>query len=227
MVKRQSAQVNAGTVSSTTLNFVNPVLANSALYCAVRNGSTTPPASVVDSLGQTFTQDAIQTQTTDGHVITLWSLTNSIGGADSVTVTLGSSQTLRVVILEYAGMALGGLFDLASGGQANAITSVNTGNIVTTQDSELILCLFANSSGATMLADGAFTDQETVIVGANNGRFEVSDRFVSLIGSYTATPSQNNVGNLSALVASYRGFVVITDVFTGFGQRFLGHFTEI
>lgn len=227
MTKRQSTQVNAGTVASTTLAFVNPVVANSALFCAIRNGSTTPPASVVDSQGQTFTSDVSQVQTTDSHCISLWSFTNSVGGADSITVTLGSAQTLRVVILEYSGMALGGLFDLASGGQADATTSANTGNISTTQDSELLLCLFGNSSGATILADALFTEQEVVISGANAGRFEVADKQVSSAGIYTATPSQNNVGNLSALIAGYRGFVVVTDQFTGFGTRFLGHFTEI
>lgn len=227
MVKRQSAQVNAGTVANTTLNFVNPVLANSALYCAVRNGGTSVPSSVVDTLGQTFTLDASQVQTTDSSMLSLWSVTNSNAGVDGVTVTLGAAQTLRVVILEYAGMALTGLFDVTSGNQVNTATTLNSGNISTAQNSELLLCLFGNSSGATMVADGAFTEQEVVVPGAGNGRFEVSDRIVSSTGVYSAAPSQGVAGNLAVLLVSYRGLVIVTNVFTGFGRRFIGHFTEV
>lgn len=227
MVKRQSTNVNAGIVASTNLPFVNPVLGNSALYCVVHNGGATPPSSVTDSLGQIYALDAVQAQGTGNFVLSIWSTTNSNAGVITLTVTLNSPQTLRVAILEYGGMALTGLADGSTGSQINGVTTVASGNFATTQNDELLLCVFGNASGATMLADVNFTQQEVVSAGANNGQLQVADRLVNIIGVYNATPSQNTVGNLAVFVASYRGLVIVTDGFTGFGSRFLGHFTEV
>ena len=224
MVKRQSTFVDAGAVLSATLTYPVPVAAQSLLLCAVRVSSTSPPTSVTDSLGQTFTQDATIGQTTDSHNVTLFSLANTLAGTDTVTVTLASSVSLRIVILEYAGMALSAVLDGTTGAQGDAVTSIPTGNIATTQADELLICLFGNSAPASILADAAFTQEEVVVPGANAGRFMVSDELVHNVGVYHATTTQNVVGNCSTLLASYRGLVTISNVLTGWGSKVVGYY---
>ena len=79
------------------------------------NGGTSPTVS--DNAGNTYTQ--IQTDTSEGSVVTIWYAQNIVGGANTVTVAGLSGADIDLIVAEYAGL-------LPTAGLVSAV-AVNSG----------------------------------------------------------------------------------------------------
>src|ERR1039458_3047221 len=127
----QSTSVNnAGTVTSQALAFNSNNTSGNCIAVCIRSAYLSAALTVSDSQGNSY-QEAIQTnQTTDNGTDAIYYAMNIHGGANTVTVTQGSSTTLRFAILEYSGVALTSALDVTAGAQGGS-SSPTTGSCVT------------------------------------------------------------------------------------------------
>jgi hypothetical protein len=141
----QHASQDAGTTTSSTLTFPSGNTVGNWIAISIRAGTANENFKVTDTNGNAY-QKAIQfSLTADPDTLAIFYAENIAGGANTVTVSDGTSATLQFTILEYSGVATSGSFDAAAVTEGNS-ASPNSGSVATAVNGELLL-------GAIMTAD--------------------------------------------------------------------------
>lgn len=148
----QSGNRNPGVTTSSTLAFTNAVRNGSFIYVAVHCGASATTCNVTDSAGNTYTEiDHI-----DVGANSRWHFyaKNVIGGAITITVTQGTSVSLRWCQAEYSGVDIIDpitLFTQGSGTSANA----TIGPLVATKIYPMLITMTATVSTVTFTPVGS------------------------------------------------------------------------
>lgn len=201
----QAATVALGNQSSPqTLAFGVNVTAGNLLLLIVGLGLSSDVTGVTDTLGQTWTKAKSQVQTTDGGFVSLWYVENTAGGACTVQVAYASAANVRLIVMEYSGVATSGALNQTNSAQADASSAVNAGAINTTQPEELIVVAARNDTNTTFTAGAGYT-LRTEQAAAPNTRLVYEDRVTSSSGSYSGLMTSS--GNLlwAAVIVSFKG----------------------
>lgn len=204
----QSAQNDAGSVTSATKAFTSNNVAGNLIIVAVRVGATGRTVTITDSRNTYQPKDISQVQTTDGHEIFIFHAENIGAGANTVQVAIsGGAATVRFAIHEYSGLALSGALDRVNGGQADGATSISSGNVTTTVANELLFGFSGDSTSTTTYTAGASYVLREQIPAPNQTRAASEDRIVSATlvtdASFSIAPT-TPTQNLSAIIATFR-----------------------
>ena len=151
---RQHTGASLATTTSASLGFSASTAAGNLIAVVVRGGASDQSFSVTDSQGNTYRQAVTFDVTVDtpaGHTLGIYYAENIAGGAAIVTVSQTIPATLRVAILEYAGIATANALEAtaAAQGVSNAPSS---GNLTTATGGNLLLGAAATADAATAVA---------------------------------------------------------------------------
>lgn len=201
----QGAVKNCGTATSCALAYTVNVGAGDLLAACVRIGANPPTGlTVSDSLNGTWTQAIATAQTTDGHTGYIYFFPNTGAGANTLTVATSSSQSLRMVIMEFSGIAASPLDQIAGNmGTNNIAASGNTP--VTTQASELVLgCeTNANNLNDAVTNFNGYTNNETLSCASGNCVNE-GDTNVAATGAQSISWTEFQATDWTADVATFK-----------------------
>lgn len=195
----QHATTDAGSVSSAGLAFASTITSGNTCIVWVRQGATGGTCSVTDDKSNTYTQDATQAQTTDGHTLWLFRCSNITNGAKTVTVTFGAAATMRFAIYEYqSNWVISGTPPTAQGNS----TTPSSGNQVTGVTTGIIGGISGDGIGSTFNAGAGWTTEDTFAT----ARLNTEDRGAATqaAGTYAATGTYvGTAPQWTAIMAAY------------------------
>ena len=203
----QSAQLNTSGTSAA-LAYVSNNTVNNLLLLAVRVGSASDIlTSVTDSAGNTWTLAKKQTFSGD-HFFYVYYMGACLAGANTVTVSVSSSVTIRLAILEYNDFAAGGAaLDQVNSAQGTS-NAPNSGNITTTVATELLFCGVSISTASGFTAGTNFTVREEVAL-----KISTEDRAVTSIGTYSGSWTIDlGSDSWACIIATFMAAATITRV---------------
>jgi hypothetical protein len=190
----QGKTADAGSVSSTTLKFTNPVAAGNCLVTIVRYGSSTDNfTSIADdtNAGNWAAPVVNQNDSLGGDRLYVAVRPNTLSGTPTVTVTFSASSTVRWMIAEYSLIVSASAVDVSPSTDQGAAALMATQAATTTIANDILLGVIqTGNSGAnlTVTDDAAFTNRLSVITsGGNNNVLDLSDRAVTTATTYSAT----------------------------------------
>lgn len=158
----QHTPKDAGTVTSTTLAYSSNPSANNLLVVCTRTGGTTATITITDSIGNTWTNLTRQSVTGVGVTQCAWAI-NTTSSADTITDTLSTSTTLRMVILEASGTATSTPVDQETNAGTSTGVTANSATMTISNPNELILAFFAEGGTTISCSAGTnFTLQDAV-----------------------------------------------------------------
>lgn len=193
IVHIQSVGDDPGTVATDTLAYASNVTAGSLLILAARHGSATASvSSVTDTLGNTWTL-AKRMDDPSGHSHNIWFANSPTGGANTVTINIDETQSLRWIVLEYSGLGTASI-DVSTSSIGSG-TSADTGGVTPTQSNVLAFsaCDVNGVSGFT--AGSGYTERVEVAT-----KIAAQDKVVaspsSITGAWTLDTSENWISSL-------------------------------
>ena len=190
--------MDAGTVSTGSLAFTSSNTARNLIVVALRIGNTATQSTVTDSRGNTYQLAASQNQTTDGSRALIYYAANIAGGANTVSIHLNGSATLRFGIYEYAGVST---LDRVASAQGDTGTSLSSGNTTaTSQAHELVFALAITADPVAYTAGTGYTQRHAV-----SGKFLTEDRIVNAIGAYGGAASASPASRWAIVVVTLPG----------------------
>jgi hypothetical protein len=203
--------VNATSSNPTTsCVLANPVVQGDLLviFSALSVASRQP--SLIDSMGNSFASTTVYANgsaPSTEHVHLLYAVANSSAASDTLTQTFDGGYKNSILCAEYAGLSNLQAFDVATGTENIATTSVNlsAGPITTATSSELLLG-FGNSvdnTGATFSAGSGYTLQLQGPTSTGYGRSLLEDRISASPGSYSATATSSVSYNWAMAIAAF------------------------
>lgn len=194
----------SGSSSSPSRAFSSNNTAGNLLVVIVVAGSGADTTAVNDTLGNTWTHAATAFNTGSGMRTELWYAENCLGGANTVTATLSASEGWVITIAEYSGLLTSGSLDQVNNSPTTASgATLNSGNITTTQNDELIVgggCIRDVVSGTVTTAAG-FTELSNL---STNRDANASHKIVSSTGTYAWTADSTQSDSYAAVVASFK-----------------------
>jgi hypothetical protein len=149
-------------IAATTTSVALTVTAGDALVVATYVTGTQTMA-VSDTLGNTWTSAALTTGTSCSTTVAqLWYALDAKGGADTFTVSVGSSTDIGITAAEYSGVATANALDAKSAavatGSSNAMSAPS---LTTTGALDVIVALFQDAAGGgTMVPGTGYTARE-------------------------------------------------------------------
>jgi hypothetical protein len=198
----QHTNKDAAAATSTTLAYGSNPAANNLLIVAVRSGNGTGSTiTCTDTIGNTWTSGTISIDATNGQSEQLCWAVNSTSAADTVTVTLNASATIRMAIYEYSGTATSNPLDVQATGAADS-SSVVSASITPTGANELIISAAGFNNTSTVTAGTNFTLEDQVPA-APNTRMAAEDWIQT---TATATTGPMSLGNPSPYVSVVAAF---------------------
>ena len=201
---RQQSSVDAGNTTSSNLAFLGNNGYGNLIIVPIRVGSTSASITVTDSKSNAYNLASCQNQTTDASRVCIYYAMNIASGPNTVTVTLGSSQTLRFGIFEYSGLAKSNALDQTKGAQADAGTAINSGNTAaTTVAKELVFAAAISSSSIAFTAGTNYLERLSV-PGNPAAKLYIEDRIVTSTGAYNATMTAGSSTNWAIVVATFK-----------------------
>jgi hypothetical protein len=147
----------AGTGSQASEAFAAPNVAGNTLIVLAFWEALGYPATVTDSLGNTYSSTAVVSNP-QGGALQIFYVPRSAAGANTVTLTMGAgfNSYLGLAIFEYAGLAASNVLEGTAGqGAPTGTASASTPPIATSASSSLLLAGFADSNGSGVIAPGA------------------------------------------------------------------------
>ena len=156
--------------------------------------------TVSDTRGNTY-QRAVESNGSD-HTIGIYYAENIGAGANTVTVSTVGAVSLRIAILEYAGVALSSSLDGAVVA-AGRSTTPSSGNLTTTTNGDLLLGAITTDEEATIGAGTGYTSQEGVPA-APDTKLMAESRLLATAGAAAATASLATTDNWGAALAAFR-----------------------
>ena len=194
----QSRSLDCGTVSSCNLSFSSNNAAGNLVVLALRVGAASPTVSVSDSFSNIYNLAASQVQTTDGHTVYIYYAMGIAAGANTIAVSLGSAFTIRMAIHEYSGVAPSAALDVTLGAQGSS-TTPSSGNVTTTQASELVFGVGSSANPDTWTGGSGFTLRQTA-----GNKLATEDKVLSSTQTLAAAFSLSGTDNWAALIATFK-----------------------
>jgi hypothetical protein len=198
----QRAGKDAGTAASTTLAFPSANTAGNWIAVAVRAGGTNQVFTITDTRGNQYRKAVQFNVTLDSITLAIFYAENISGGANTIQVSDSQSGTLRLAILEYAGVATSNSLDVTAAAQGTS-AAPTSGNAATTADGDLLIGVIMTADPATVTAGPGFTLRDAVPA-APNAKLAVEDRVQSTSGSAAAAASLSASTSWGAVLAAFR-----------------------
>ena len=198
----QSAGKDAGTTGSTTLAFTNSNSAGNFIAVAVRAGGLNQAFTITDSNGNQYRQAVQFNVTLDGVTLAIFYAENIKAGTNTISVASAQSETLRLTILEYSGVATANALDVTTAAQGTS-ASPNTGPVATTANGDLLIGAVMTANPAAVTAGSGWTLRHTVPV-TPNSKLAVEDRLQAAAGPQTATAALSTVDNWGFVLAAFK-----------------------
>ena len=198
----QHAGKDAGTTASTTLAFPSGNTAGNWIAVAVRAGGTNQVVTVTDTRGNLYRKAIEFDVTLDDVTLVVFYAENISGGANTVQVSDSQSGTLRVAILEYAGVATTNSLDVTATSQGTNAAPA-TGNVATTVNGDLLIGVIMTADPASVTAGTGFTLRDAVPANPS-AKLAVEDRVQPAAGTAAATASLGATTNWGAVFAAFK-----------------------
>lgn len=198
---------NSVTVAATTnvKAFASNVTAGNLLIMIIGNKSSSFVSSVHDNLGNVWTAQDLQG--TGSATVELWYTVTGSSGACTVTVTYAAGKISDMIIAEYAKAGGTPTFDTSNNAQATVGTSLNSGNITTSQAVEQLIAWGYNSGHqAAPWTDSAGFTKQIEANGSTGTSIVLFDNGVTSIGTYSDTLTGTNGVSGDNLVVGIDGF---------------------
>jgi hypothetical protein len=211
-VQVANGTTGGGTATSVAAVYGSNNTLGNFLVCCVRGFSAAPGVlSVADTQTNTWVKAAGDWVDNPGGVqneIQTWYVTNCKAGANTVTLsTAGSAAFLRIIILEYSGIALSSPEDGNSHG-AGSSTSWASGNITTTATDLLIGNIQDENANPSFTPTGGWTLRKDT-----GDSFAVYDQLNQVAGTYGFSGTVGSSSNWAAMINAFKNASVVVPVF--------------
>ena len=198
----QHTSVDAGVNSTASLAFpMNNTLGNWIGVC-IRVGQPNETIAVKDSKGNTYHKATQINQTGDGDTLAIFYAESIAAGANTITVSVSTANTLRFAILEYSGVATSGSIDGANANQGSN-ASPNSGSVTTTTNGDLLLGAVMTADPETFTAGSGFQIVESVPT-APNSKLIVEYQIQVLSGSTSSSATLSSADPWAASIAGFK-----------------------
>lgn len=206
---------NGAAITSLGVAYSSNVTAGSLLIACIRDGSSVNNvnASITDSNNAGNWTKAIERDlTVDLDTAAIYYRLNAASGATTVTYHTGQGAgTLRMVIIEYSGIATSSALDQTSSGYNASSTAPNSGATATlAQATELALGYGdqVNAPSGAWTAGGGYTlvSDAFTASGQNQLKLGVSELFTASTAAQTATFTiPTTADEWSCMIATFKG----------------------
>jgi hypothetical protein len=139
--------------------------------------------TVTDTNGNIYHPAVTMGQTAESVTMAIYYAENIKAGANTVKVVPNSAGYLRVVVLEYSGIATSNSLDVTAAAQGNSI-SPNSGTVTTTANGDLLLGVSTTADAAVTAGSGYTLEQLVPLQGT---RLTVEDQIQNSAGPASAT----------------------------------------
>ena len=197
----QGKTIDAGTTTSTSLAFSANTTAGNFIAVAIRAGGPNQAFTVTDSSRNSY-QQAIQVNNGTDDSLAIYYAQNIAGGANTVTVSDAVQGTMRVAILEYAGIAVSNPLDVAVAAQGSG-TAPSSGSAATTASGDLLLGAIVAADTPGFAAGSGYTIEESVPT-APGTKLIAEDAIQALAGSASAGATLQAADSWAAALAAFR-----------------------
>lgn len=179
---------DSGSTNTDTLAYTSSVSAGTLLVAAARIGSGTDEiTSMSDTRGNTWARAHIQRDSA-GHTQDVWYAYNSGAGANTVTINLSSSQSLRWGVYEASGFTSASV-DVSTGALGSS-SSPSSGGVTPSFSNALAVAVADVNNNEDFTATAPFTERLEVVQ-----KFAISDYVIaspaSTSGDWTLSASDN------------------------------------
>jgi hypothetical protein len=158
----QQAQIDSLIdIPSESVGFASPNTAGNWIGVAIFGGqSSTHTFTVTDTNGNTYQRALTMGQTADNITLGMYYAENIKGGANQIKVVPDTSGYIRIVIVEYSGVATSNSLDVTAAAQGNSV-SPNSGTVTTTANGDLLWGASASADSEPFAGPG-YTLEELV-----------------------------------------------------------------
>jgi len=159
---------------SETVAFLSPNTAGNWIGVVIFAGqSSSHTFTITDSNGNTYRQALTSPNTADSVTLGVFYAENIKAGANQIKVVPNTAGYMRIVILEYSGVATANSLDVTASAQGNSV-SPNSGSATTTLGGDLLLGSAVTEDSA--VTAGAGYTLEEVVPQAPGTRLTVEDQ---------------------------------------------------
>jgi hypothetical protein len=196
----QHASLNSSGTAAA-LAFPANNTAGNFIAVAVRTFLTNQTITVSDSRGNVYLP-AVQFNNNADDTVALYYAQNIAAGANTVTVTVSTSSTIRFAILEYAGVAASNALDVTATSTLSGV-SPSSGTVTTTASGDLLIGVVSTGTDATVTAGSGYAIREAVPA-APGTRVMIEDQIQTTAGPASATATLNSSDIWGAALAAFR-----------------------
>jgi chitodextrinase len=191
----QSRSVDCGTTTSCSLAFTSNNTPGNLLVIGIRVGDVNQTVAVTDSGGNSYSFINRKADS-EGDEAFLFYAPDSKAGSNQVTISInGAAATLRFAIHEFHGVTA--LDQTASA--TGTSSTVNSGNVTTTNASELIFGFAMGGNSDIWTAGSGYTVRETPS-GKACSEYKIASTTQAANATFTVSPGDT----WSAIVATFR-----------------------
>ncbi len=198
----QAGSVDAGSTSASSLAFTSSNGVGNWIAVAVRASSVGQVFTVTDSNGNTYRKAVQLSETVQGTTLAIYYAENVRGGSNTVNVSCSIFGLLRFAIFEYSGVATSSSLD-ASGGVQGASASLNSGNVATTANGDLVLGAMSVANFEAFTSGSGYTTIGSVPAYPST-KLMVESEIQPVAAASSATASIGATDNWVALLAAFR-----------------------
>ncbi len=202
LVQHTSVDDGIASLSSASLAFPANNTVGNWIGVGIRVGEPNETITVKDSKGNTYHGATQINQTGDGDTLAIFYAENIAAGANTVTVSVSSADTLRFAILEFSGVAPSGSIDQAIANQGSN-ASPNSGGITTTVNGDLLLGAIMSADEETYTAGSGFQIVESVPA-APNTKLIMEYQVQASSGSTSSSAKLSSADPWAAGIAAFK-----------------------
>lgn len=168
-----STSTAGGTAAATTATTSINTISGNLLSVECRHGTTfVNPTSVTDTIGNTYTNAVIASNTVAGAISGYWAISSGSNASNIVSCNFASSVSNRVIaVQQHSGTAQTNPLDVTStAATASSVTSLTSGAYTTTNANEVIITYVdANSDGTVTSVSSPFVPVFLTAAAFGNG----------------------------------------------------------
>src|SRR5580704_7956669 len=202
LVQHTSVDEGIASKSSASLAFPSNNTVGNWIGVGIRVGEPNETITVRDSKGNTYHSATQINQTGDGDTLAIFYAENIAAGANTVTVSVSTADTLRLAILEFSGVASSGSIDQATASQGSN-ASPNSGSITTAASGDLLLGAIMTADGETVTAGSGFQIVESVPA-APNTKLIMEYQVQASSGSTSSSAKLSSADPWAAGIAAFK-----------------------
>jgi hypothetical protein len=186
---KQTASVSADTASTTIGQAFSTTVTVGDLIVAAVSWGNSSGLTCSDSQGNVYTTLPVQYDSTNNQSLGICYAANTKAGSTTVTATFSSSAPYRrLLVHEYAGLALTNPVDVTSANIANGTTAANgvtTTSATTTAAGRLVFAAVMDDAGTATIQAGTGFTQRAVLGSALASEDLVQATAGSIAGTWT------------------------------------------